>query len=381
MADMIDKLLAEDDRETSSLLTVEAEEFFETTIPQYETFDEESWKKGQGYCTKTFPIFDKAMEGLENGMFLFAGPSNHGKTAILQELLMSYALNEDNNLFGIYFSLDDGADKIIPRIIASNIWRTPEYQREREEAEQTHLDPPFPSIPITVVSKPSRYKDALDAGDVPDGMASTYEEYLRLRENGLAWLKTTNERFKIVDRSKIHNGEQMLDYCQKLQAYVRAQHGDNANIIVGIDSLSDIEWDSKRFNTEKEKNDYCSSKIKEWSITTLGCPIFGSIHLRKTDPKKRPTVMDIKESGRWIYEASLAFIVYNDIAQNRQTAGVFYQSEGSEFFKPVIELHWAKNKQSSFKGMTFCYFDTPNGRVWECSEEATEHYSQIIYTP
>ena len=134
MADMIDKLLKEtSDMEIDTPVTIEQEEFFETTIPQYDAFDLAAWKKGQGYCTKTFPIFDAAMEGLENGMFLFAGESNHGKSAVLLELLMSYCLNEDNNLFGIYFSLDDGADKLIPRIIASNVWRTPEYQREKKK--------------------------------------------------------------------------------------------------------------------------------------------------------------------------------------------------------------------------------------------------------
>lgn len=350
---LIDALIGRDEEEKENALTVEAEDYFQTTLDDYKAFDQKAWNAGNGYETKTFPIFDQKMEGMQQGLYLFAGESNSGKSALLMSLMWAYCMNPKNKLFGIYFSLDDTKDKIIPRIIAMN-----------------------QKIPISVVSKPQRYQNSIDAG-LPD--APTYQEYLDKRQKGLEELEATSHRFKVVDGTQITCGEQLIDYCQKLQRYIRATEGDDANILVGIDSVSDIEFHGQNFHSENEANNYCAKQIKKWAVEILHCPVFGSIHLRKVDQNKRPTIADVKESGRYVYEADLVFLVYNDVSRNKQSA-VIYGDQGTDEKGAVIELDWAKNKASSFKGRTYQHFFTNYSKVVECDEEEMKRYNALIYT-
>src|SRR5574344_1885815 len=121
--------------------SVPVEDFFETSIEQYDAFDEAAKAKGTGYTCPSFPMFDRYMEGLESGLYFFAGESNGGKTALMLKLLWDYSTFEDNHLFCLFFSLDDTANEVIPRIVAM----------------KEH-------IPISVVSKPIRYQNAIDSG-------------------------------------------------------------------------------------------------------------------------------------------------------------------------------------------------------------------------
>ena len=342
----------EDDDEEDDDLTIKSEEFFDTTISDYDEFDEMAHKKGSGYKAPHFPIFDQKMEGLEAGLFMFAGESNMGKTGVALELAIDYALHEDNHLFCLYFSLDDTKKEVIPRIIASH-----------------------ESLPISIVSKPNRYQELIDSGD---SMGPDYEEMLEKRTNGLEWLKSTNHHLKIVDGTQVSCGEQMLDYCEKMKAYIQAEDPD-ANLIVVIDSLSDIVFASKSFKSDKELNDYIAKQVKKWAVEILDCPIFGTVHLRKIEQNRRPTIADVKESGRYAYEASALFLVHNDVSRNKQAASICVRTEGSDELIPVIELDWAKNKKSSYKGRTYQTFVTNYSQVRECSREVCERFDRLIY--
>ena len=72
-------------------------------------------------------------------MYLFSGESNSGKSAAMMNIMKDLCSHEENNLFGIYYSLDDSKHEIIPRIIAM---------------EQ--------SIPIGVAAKPRRYEEIIE---------------------------------------------------------------------------------------------------------------------------------------------------------------------------------------------------------------------------
>ena len=378
---------------------VQAEDHIQDTEEQYKQFNIESWDKGHGYLMPKghFQYFDEQMEGLESGLFLFAGESNSGKTSVLLELLMQYASNPENNLYGLYFSLDDTADKLIPRILASN-------SRVRED---------LIGVPISLFSKPQRYLDELrNIEDIDSEKARLYYSYLyknlmdspfekinteliakdpmdidtseSIRDKAYEWLNTTKNYFKVVDGTKISCGEELIEYCHNVIEQVRVTlNNPKLNLIVGIDSLSDITWRDHYFGSEKELNDFTSREIKRLAVEELRCPIFGSIHLRKIDQRKRPTIADVKESGRWVYEASLVFLVYNDVSRNKGAAQIYIpgdrEANGTAYKIPVIELDWAKNKQSSFKGRTYCMFETDKSRVTEVPDERRKNFDQRIY--
>ena len=367
-------------------------DYFKESRKNYESFNQSSWRKGMGYQMPEghFAIFDEKMEGLESGLFLIAGESNCGKSAINLELILQYASNPDNKLVGLYFSLDDTADKIIPRLLAGHSQLLGEQE---------------PGVPISVFSKPLRYLNRLKETDLDSEEAKVLYSYLydditaggiinvdiigedpdifetSLRYHSYSWLKETEEYFHLTDGVTVKSGEQLIEFCKDFKSYVQRTKGSmDYNIIIGIDSFSDIRWEDEHFNNDKELNDYTAKRMKALAVEELQCPVFGTVHLRKIDQKKRPTIADVKESGRWAYEASLVFLIHNDVSRNGEAAGIFGTTDDSDFKMPVLEVLWAKNKQSSFKGRTYCYFKTNFSRVWECSKEAMKRYDSLLYS-
>ena len=327
----------------------------------YDRFNEHAYKKGHGYTVSGFPIFDRRLEGMEEGLYVFAGESNSGKTAVVTNLIWQITKDPANKLFGVYYSLDDNTDEVTARLIAMN-----------------------QLIPISVASKPKRYEDFInrykdDENPVIQQERELYIEYLDKRERGLQELVNANTQFMIQDTEDVPNLETLLDHMKKVQLYVKSFDPDN-NIIVAIDSIADLTVDSKKFNTDRERIDYISKTIKKAANNELKIPILGTYHLRKLNHNGRPTLDDVKESGRLVYEASMVFLVFNDVSKNKEAANVFSSLENNEYKQPVIELDWAKNKKSSYKGRTYHYFIPDCSKVIECDETVSRRYDALIYS-
>lgn len=338
---------------------VRAEDFYSLAASIYDDFDIAAHNKGTGYMTTNFPLLNAKTEGLEEGLYIFAGESNSGKTAVMTNIIWSYCMNSANKLFGIYYSLDDNTNEVIPRLIAMN-------QR----------------IPISVGSKPKRYEDFLaeHAGSANEAdilLCSEYTDYLRKRETGLRQLKEANRQFILLDRSSINSLEQLIDHAKKVQNYVKSFDEEN-DIIIAIDSLADLTVNG-RFNTDKERIDKVAMMVKEAANCTLKVPILTSYHVRKLNHQGRPTLDDIKESSRIVYEASIAFLVFNDVSKNKQSASVYYTTPDDNEKHPVIELDFAKNKKSSFKGRLYYYFTPDYSYVHEVSLAESRKYDARIY--
>lgn len=315
-------------------------------------FQRKAHSRGTGYHCPSFPMFDRYMEGLQSGLFMFAGESNMGKSAFCLSLSWDYMANPDNHLYLIYFSLDDCADDIFPRVISMN-----------------------QDIPISVSSKPAIYEQKRDMGD--DNVA-VYDGWLKKGEAGIQQLLDLGEKFTLLDGTDITCGEEILEKCKDIKALIRTEDR-HANILVVIDSLMDIDWRDKHFKSDKELNDYTAKQVKKWAVEILDCPIFGTLHLRKIEQNRRPTIADVKESGRYAYEASFLGLIHNDVSRNKQSATICVRDEQGEA-TPVIELNWAKNKVSSYKGTTFQTFVTNHSFVKECPEEVADRFSRLIYS-
>lgn len=331
---------------------VEMIDFWGTNAAKYDEFDKAAWNKGNGYIARNSPIFSEKLEGLDSGLYMFAGESNMGKTAVTVNLLWDFCTNPENKLFGIYFSLDDSAQEAIPRIIAMD-----------------------QHIPISIAAKPKRFQNLIDQGDE---QAEYYAEMLERRNEGIKHLKELSNHFRIEDGTTISCAEQILDYCIKAQNYVKGIDPEY-DIIVCIDSLSDMVFRDKSFKSDKELNDHIAKQVKKWSVEILDIPIFGTLHLRKIEQNRRPTVADVKESGRYLYEASALFLVHNDVSRNKQAAAIYSMSEDNQHI-PVIEIDWAKNKKSSFKGRTFYNFIPDLSLTTEASEERMDYWNKLIYS-
>lgn len=324
----------------------------EESLKDLEDFDEDAWNKGEGYTSEKFKIISDKLEGMDSGLYLLAAESNVGKSAMLLELVDEFSKNPKNKLFGVYFSLDDSKKEIIPRLIAKN---------------QT--------IPIGVASKPARYKELLKNG-APNSI--NYQSYLERREKGLEELKNNTSSFKIYDSGDIRTIEDMEEEIKKLQIYVKSIDKD-ANLIVAIDSINDLRFRDKTFHSDRSKHDEAAQIVKNWA-TTYDIPILAAVHLAKGDGRNaRPTLSRIKESVEYVYEASVIWLLYNDVGINGQSAKVYSQQEGTAEKFPIMELDWAKNKRSSFKGRTFCYFSPEYSKIVEIDEDTSKRLNALVY--
>lgn len=328
------------------------EDFLESSLDDYEVFEQNSWNKGDGYQATKFKRFTDYLEGLDEGLYLFAGESNAGKSAIMMNIMYDLCLTKSNKLFGIYYSLDDTKFEIIPRIISMS-----------------------QSIPIGVCAKPKRYQNLIDQGDENSIL---YAEYLEKRQIGLDDLKANKNNFKIEDSSKIKSAEDMFNHMKQLQHYVKSIDPE-MNIIVAIDAVDDIRFATKHFGSTTDRHAEIARTIKQWAVD-LHIPIFGSRHLTKLKQNRRPVLDDLKDSNEYVYEASAVFLVHNDVSKNKQAANIFYQVEGLPTKYPVLELDWAKNKKSSFKGRDYYYFIPEYSLATECNENDVKRFDTIIYS-
>lgn len=331
-------------------------DFFETTDDEIDTFDEEAWAKGEGYKIPGYPQMEEKLEGLESGLYLFAGESNGGKSALMMNLLYNIATCDDNNLFGIYFTLDDSRREVIPRIVAM---------------EQ--------QIPIGVVSKPQRFKNKIDNGE--EG-ASVYQTFLDKRSVGMQNLKDVKDKFKIVDPNSeatknLKYAEGIREYIQNVLIYLKA-NAPEKKIIVAIDALNDIRFKYKKISSTPELNSEIARFAKDLSVE-FDIPVFGSTHLRKLNINRRPTLDDLKESTEYVYEASVVMLVHNDVSKNKEAANVYYNQKDVEGKRPVVETDWAKNKKSSFKGRTYNLFVPECSLLQEADKDTMKRFDTLVY--
>jgi replicative DNA helicase len=357
MENKIQELLDSEKDETIELadeLTgkVTARDYFSVMAEDVNKFNTRAWNQAEGYRTPKFNTISENLEGWESGLYIFAGPSNAGKTAIMLNIMEDLCTHAANKLFGLYFSIDDNKNKVIPRLVA---------MRE--------------SIPIGVVAKPGRYKQLIESGD---GNALYYSECLNKREEGLARLSADGNKMMVLDATDLKDIDKMYEYIKQVQNYVKSIDPD-ANVVVGIDSLKDVAL-SERYGkmTTNDKADEVAKAIKGWSVD-LDIIVLASMHLRKLNANRRPTMDDLKDSNALEYELSCCFLVYNDVSRNKQAAKIYHRDSEEGEKLPVVEIDWGKNKVTGYKGRTFCYFSSEFSKAVECGEEASRRFNGLLY--
>lgn len=331
---------------------VNTEDFFNTMKEDLNEFEEISWNKGDGYSTPRFPMLTQHLEGFDNGLILLPAESNAGKSAIMMNIVEDMVMHEPNKLFGIYFSLDDSKHEIIPRVIA---------MRE--------------GINISTVAKPQRIQNMINNG-VEN--SAELEIELQKRQQGINNLKANSNKMMIVDSNKVKTLDEMKAYIERVINYVKALDPE-MNVVVAIDSIKDIILDDHyNIKTTNEASDFIARAVKHWTVE-FNILIFSSVHLRKLNGNRRPTLDDLKDSNVLVYEASVIWLLFNDVSKNKQGAKLFYREEGVDEKLPVIEFDWAKNKKSSFKGRTFAYFAPQMSRAVECNIDASKRFNALLY--
>lgn len=332
-------------------------------IDAYNTFDQIAWNKKSGYQLPHFPFMQKKLEGLDEGLYLFAAESNAGKTALMTNVLYDACTCKENHLVGLYFSLDDSKQLVIPRVISM-----------------------VQNIPISASAKPYTYKELYEKANDTDPKKSQYKDYLDKREAGLKKLINNANCFQIKDNNDgITSAEDIYKCIQSMVTYVKAMYGDDYNLIVAIDALDDLRFKNERFQSDTDRHKLIAKTCKDWA-TEFHIPVFGSRHLNKIRMDRKPCLDDLKDTSEYVYEATLVFLLYNEVGKKGQSANVCYTRadqqnlpENQREKQPVIEIAWAKNKASSYKGKSYCYFFPEFSKMIEVSEQDKAKYDAISY--
>ena len=327
-----------------------AVDYFNCLADCIDEFDDKAWNKKEGYKTPKFPSLTEGLEGWDSGLYIFAGLANHGKTAAMINILEDMVTCEENKLFGVYYSLDDNKNKVIPRIVA---------MRE--------------SLPISLIAKPGRYQKMIDEHH-PD--AVHIAQLLDKRREGIENLKAQSNKMMVLDSQDIKSDKDLRQSIYQIYNYIKSMD-EEANIVVAVDGLKDINFTEMNLS-ENEKVDQASRFLKDISVE-LDIIVMSTMHLRKLNGNRRPTTEDLKDSNRLEYESDVIFLVYNDVSRNKDAAKIYSRVNDDSPKQPILELDWAKNKISSYKGRTFCYFSPEYSKSIECVEDDARRFNALVY--
>lgn len=281
----------------------------------------------------------------------------------MSNVLFDACTYADNHLLGLYFSLDDSKQLVIPRIISMN-----------------------QNIPISVGSKPHMYKEMSDSLPDNDPNKALYKSYLEKREQGLQQLINCASMFQVRDNSdEITTAEEIYECIKSMVTYVKGMMGEEYNLIVAIDALDDIRFKNERFTNDTDRHKMIAKTVKDWA-TEFHIPVFGSRHLNKLRMDRRPTLDDLKDTSEYVYEATVVWLLYNEVGKKNQSASIYYTRQDQQNLpenqrekQPVVEIAWAKNKASSYKGKSYCYFVPEFSKMIEVGAAEKAKFDTLSY--
>jgi replicative DNA helicase len=316
-------------------------DFQKEMIATIEKSDQYAWSKDKlgGFSFGDWQM-DKAFNGIQPHMYIIAGSPNIGKSALALQMGWQAALaNED--LYVIYYSLDDMSYASLPRVIAMD----------------RRLD-------IDVVTTPKRYTDDTEK----------CRKLLERREEGYRRLKSAVDRFKMIDRTEL----QTLEAVEKVTCQHKAMVEQNLGkkLAIFVDALDNLEVE-KSIDDKQERRKYVSRTLKD--ITEMHqVPVIATTHLKKLNGHRRPIADDIKETNDLQYDAYAIILCYSEIGIKGQTAKIFHEEVGREERLPVLEGHVIKNKLGEFKNRMFWEFFPGNSFLQSATTEGVKRYNTMI---
>jgi DNA primase catalytic core len=304
-------------------------------------WDRSVWnRKGNllGLKADKFPLFVKKMDGIQNMFYILAGETNLGKTTMLLNLAMDL-LRSNENIFILFFSVDDSLGQLLPRIVSLNT-----------------------GVPINAIANP-KYKIKLRE----DLSEEEKEKLLRLRGEEIEKLKTMSDRFAIKEESEAKRIEQLSKYIK-----IYKQISEGKQLVVFIDNLHRLT--SYKKSDTRELYMMISDQLKYWK-NQYDIPVITTAELRKTNNVKRPIGDDIKECVDLQFDADFVGLLYGDYYKNSNTTLKFVRDVNAEdAFGPIVELNVAKNKTSSFKSKLYYKFYPELSKFIECTENERQEY-------
>ncbi len=324
--------LEENPLKSISSLTNEIEkvydEFLPTKFDEEIEFDfintvEENIKIG-------FPIFMEKTGGFITGLYTIAGGAGVGKTTFLLQILYQVLkLNKNCEVF--FVSFDNTKEELFYKFVS--------------------LDSEVPIEYIKFSNRDNRMYEV------------KLKKSLKQLKNYMNFLTVVDERGGFIDFDFLLN-----------TLYSWAFKNHNKKKMVFIDSISMLKTD--KFNLNEEVN-YIAKQLKAFSTITSSV-VFITANLDKNLGTRRPKLEDFKNLTGIVYYSNILTALYCDFLVNPETTFLEWEWGTDDVMIPIVELHFLKNKISSFKDILFYRFRHSIAMYKECAREEIENYRDMI---
>jgi hypothetical protein len=296
-----------DDEEEESV-TYE-KDFADELIEQFKIDDARDPNKLLGFPLNKFRKLAENIDGIQTGFYFLGAESNVGKTAVLTNLALD-VVDSNPDVTVLYFSLDDSRIYTSYRCLSI-----------------------LTGFHINNVRK-------------PDVNHTDYHTLQAQRNVLLDYIR--KGRLILKDLSEVNHMDHLLKCVDEFP--------NHKKLVVFIDGLYNLEVDAGKNEGIRVQNIEKANKIK--LITDkYRIPLIATGELRKklkTESKRsKPTMHDLMETGKFAYNANVIWLLYlNDpdsINDQRQ----------------LLDLEYAKNKLSDFKGIQSLDFIRSTGTIKE----------------
>lgn len=241
-----------------------------------------------GYGLNEFKQLCDNIDGVQPGFYVIGAATNYGKTALLVNLFLDL-IKSNQDLKGLYISLDDSRNIIVNRFLAA-----------------------LSELSINEVQRNNNFESVNNA----------YSDLLTYARAG---------KLQIKDSSTITD-------LNKIEIELLRNSGD---MFLMIDDLHNLDTGGK-YQSQRELNIERANAIKELSVK-FNIPIICTAELRKRPAQggqdKPPILDDVMETGKFTYNADCVLFLYPADLQA-------YDNRDD----PDLILKFAKNKLYSFRG-------------------------------
>lgn len=260
----------------------------------------------------------------KESIITFAGPPNHGKSAILMNILKQLILPEQKNdkLTCLLWYLDDSRNVAWAKLLASM-------------CRESILDVRTPNR--SIVSDKSRYDNYIG-----------WRQYLA---------HCVNQKKILVKSHDIGNDIDSLEYWIK-----HTQDTTGNDVLVFVDAVHDMRTGTSSDNDERIK----FARIYDWAQATterLAYSFLTCAHITKSGiAKGKPEQSDLSETGKILYASKVIGMVYSELdylssIYKKENATLYWTDENDhenvDKRKPIVQVNFSKNKETSFKGVMY----------------------------
>jgi DNA primase catalytic core len=260
--------------------------------------------------------FDLTIEGTHN--YIANDIISHNSSWLLK-LLFSLVNISENNACGIYHSIDDTKNQLIPRCVC--------------------LAEGGRKLTINKVVNPDYFiRSGLDSKDILTYRDKGYDKLMDLGRNGRFIMKDANDGYT-------------LSYVERLIRYYKDKYSDR-DIIYVLDNFHKLQ-DFESIKGDERIRFKAMSTIMKNLATKYHICMFSTVEYTKLPRGTIPSNNNVGETKQIAYDANLICHLYSDFNEWGDDAKHFHigiDGEGNAAKMPRVMLDFGKNKISSYRG-------------------------------